>query len=426
MNNWIDFFYFFLLGAALLLSVLGVGFTAIMPGMERWSKRFFRDYFLVLMGCCLSGFAEMVLALFSAPMPLLWFMLLVESVLLALPLLMLTGFLLHCCGEDLRSSRLLKAVIVLGAVFLVMLICSLFSDDFSTITPEMQYIRGPLYPLVTLPFTAIMLLNLIGAIRRRKQLSRKTWLSFLVAIVPMTLALLIHLFVDVFPLIYISTVLSGLSMYGLILSDQMEQELRHQREIANQRNSILVLQMRPHFIYNTLMTIYSLCNQDPQKARQVTADFTDYLRKNFNALASETPIPFSAELEHTRAYLAVEQAQHQQLLHVEYDTQFSFFRVPPLTLQPIAENAVKHGLDPYRGALHIMIRTCRTDKASVIVVEDNGPGFDLTDKSEAQSALRNIRQRLELMCGGTLEIASRDDGGTVVTIRIPLRGTTGA
>jgi two-component sensor histidine kinase len=425
VNNWIDFFYFFLLGAALLLSVLGVGFTVIMPGMERWSKRFFRDYFLVLMGCCLSGFDEMVLALFSAPMAVLWLMLLVESVLLALPLIMLTGFLLHCCGEDLRSSRLLKAVIVLGAVFLVLLVCSLFSDDFSTITPEMQYIRGPLYPLVTLPFTAIMLLNLTGAIRRRRQLSRKTFLSFLVAFVPMTLALVIHLSVDVFPLIYISTVLSSLSMYGLILSDQMEQELNHQREIANQRNSILVLQMRPHFIYNTLMTIYSLCNQDPQKARQVTADFTDYLRKNFNALASETPIPFSAELEHTRAYLAVEQAQHKQLLHVEYDTQFTFFRVPPLTLQPIAENAVKHGLDPYRGALHIMIRTCRTDKASVIVVEDNGPGFDAAQQSEAHTALTNIRQRLELMCDGKMEITAREEGGTRVTIRIPLRGTQG-
>ncbi len=426
MTNWLDFFYFFLLGASLLLSGLGLWFTAIMPGIEPWSKHFFRDYFLVLMGSCLSSLAEVVFVYVPAPMECLYFVLLVESLLLALPLIMLTGFLVHCCGEDLRSSRLLKAVLVLGAVFLVLLVSSLFIDDFGTMTPDRQWFRGPLYPLVTLPFAVIMLLNLAGAIRRRKQLSRKTFLSFLVAIVPMTLTLLIHLFVDVFPLIYISTVLSGLSMYGLILSDQMEQKLRHQREIANQRNSILVLQMRPHFIYNTLMTIYSLCNQDPQKARQVTADFTDYLRKNFNAIASETPIPFSEELKHTRAYLAVEQAQHKQLLHVEYDTQFTFFRVPPLTLQPIAENAVKHGMNPYHGPLHLVIRSFLTDSGSVIVVEDNGTGFDPVKKSEAQSALRNIRQRLELMCGGTLEMASKDDGGTVVTIRIPLRGTTGA
>ena len=71
----------------------------------------------------------------------------------------------------------------------------------------------------------------------------------------------------------------------------------------------MVLQMRPHFIFNTMMSIYSLCNQDPQKARQVTMDFTNYLRKNFNAVASDSTIPFSAELEHTRAYLAVEQVR---------------------------------------------------------------------------------------------------------------------
>ncbi|MDO5456577.1 MAG: histidine kinase, partial [Eubacteriales bacterium] len=70
------------------------------------------------------------------------------------------------------------------------------------------------------------------------------------------------------------------------------------------RASVMVLQMRPHFIYNTLMSIHGLCRIDPQKARQVTKDFTDYLRKNFNAVASDSPIPFSSELEHTRAYLA--------------------------------------------------------------------------------------------------------------------------
>jgi len=183
----------------------------------------------------------------------------------------------------------------------------------------------------------------------------------------------------------------------------------------------MVLQMRPHFIYNTLMTIYSLCNLDPQKARQVTMDFTDYLRKNFKAVASENTIPFSAELEHTRAYLAVEQAQYEEMLVVEYDTQFTQFRLPPLTLQPLAENAVKHGLNPDAEPLHVTIRTCRTDKASVIVVEDNGPGFDASKMNETHTTLTNIRQRLEWMCGGKMEITPRDGGGTIVTVTIPDR-----
>ena len=208
-------------------------------------------------------------------------------------------------------------------------------------------------------------------------------------------------------------------MYSFILSDQIEQDRRNQREIAHQRASVMVLQMRPHFIYNTLMSIYSLCNLDPQKARQVTKDFTDYLRKDFNAVASENPIPFSEELEHTRAYLAVEQAQHKDKLIVAYDTPFTFFRLPPLTLQPLVENAVKHGMNLYAGPLHISVRTRQTDTGVEITVEDDGSGFDPSDESKPHTTLDNIRKRLELMCSGTMEITSKESSGTVVTITVP-------
>ena len=215
-------------------------------------------------------------------------------------------------------------------------------------------------------------------------------------------------------------------MYSFALSDQIERDRRNQREIvrqqqeiAHERASVMVLQMRPHFIYNTLMSIYSLCNQDPQKARQVTMDFTNYLRKNFNAVASDSTIPFSAELEHTRTYLAVEQAQHEEMLVVDFDTSFTHFRLPPLTLQPLVENTVKHGMDPYAGPLHISVRTRQTDTGVEITVEDDGVGFDPDDEGKPHPTLDNIRQRLEMMCGGSLAIRSRDGGGTVVTVFIP-------
>ena len=167
------------------------------------------------------------------------------------------------------------------------------------------------------------------------------------------------------------------------------------------------------------MSIYSLCNQDPKKARQVTMDFTSYLQKNFNAVASGSLIPFAAELEHTRAYLAVEQAQYDEMLLVEYDTPFTQFRLPPLTLQPLAENAVKHGMNPYTGVLHISIRTRHTDSGTEIIVEDNGTGFDPSDESRPHTTLANIRQRLKMMCGGTMQIEKRIEGGTRVTVWMP-------
>ena len=93
--------------------------------------------------------------------------------------------------------------------------------------------------------------------------------------------------------------------------------------------------------------------------------------------------------------------------------------MPPLTLQPIVENAVKHGRDPYAGSFRISIKTWKTDSGSVIVVADNGKGFAPADDSEPHIALKNIQQRLEIMCGGSLTITPNDGGGTVVTVIIP-------
>jgi LytS/YehU family sensor histidine kinase len=181
----------------------------------------------------------------------------------------------------------------------------------------------------------------------------------------------------------------------------------------------MVLQMRPHFIYNTLTSIYCLCGQDPGKAQQVVMDFTTYLRKNFTAVASDALIPFSSELEHTRAYLAVEQAQYAKSLFVKYDTPHTFFRLPPLTLQPVVENAIKHGRDPDAGPLHIFVQTRKTENGSEITVSDDGCGFVPADGDNGHIALNNIRQRLEMMCRGKLEVAPREGGGTTVTLTIP-------
>ena len=426
MSGWSDFFYVFIFGAALLLSALGMFFAAVIPGIDRWSKHFFLDYFAVFLLCCLSSLMETVFYYYSVPKAAVYFAILLECLLLSLPLPMLTIYLLHCCGESPHSSKLLRAVLGLMAVYSVLLASAPFTGIFSYLPSDNAYRRGPLYPLLLLPLIAILLLNLAGAIRRRGRLSRKTFLSFVIAQVPITAALIVQLFIDAFPLLDISYVISALAMYGFILSDQIEQDRRHQREIArqqleiaNQRASIMVLQMRPHFIYNTMTSIFCLCGQDPQTAQKVVMDFTTYLRKNFTAIASDAPIPFTSELEHTRAYLAVEQAVYEDSLFVDYDTPHTFFRVPPLTLQPIVENAVKHGRDPYAGPLHISIRTRKTDSGSEIVVADDGRGFELSDDSGLGIALNNIQQRLEIMCGGTLRITPNEGGGTVVTVTIP-------
>ena len=406
----------------LTLTVLGLGVSVFMPGMNRWNRRFFTALFtvlLLLMGAFLVDlivyeFRDMALA----EQIDVYF----QYLLVSLPMPMFTGYLLHLCGEDLRKSTLFRLVIGLWGIYFILLGIAQCTTFLYYVTPDNEFIRGSWHPLLTAPLAAIMLFNLAGVIRRRKRLPDKYYVAFLIHLLPMTVATLIHTFIYVPLLVVFGLSLSMLSMFGIILCDQIEQYMRQQREIAHQRASIMVLQMRPHFIFNTMMSIYYLCAQDSKKAQQVTLDFTSYLRKNFSAIASENTIPFANELEHTRAYLAVEQVQFEDSLFVEYDTPHTRFRVPPLTLQPIVENAVKHGMNPDSAPLRICIRTRETDAGHEITVEDNGPGFAQanTDDSEPHIALANIQQRLEIMCGGKLTVMPREGGGTVVKITLPV------
>lgn len=422
MTDWFELLFCYLLCIAMLtLTAVGLCVAIVMPGMSRWNRRFFTALFTVLLLLMGAFLVDLIVYEFHDMALAEQIDVYFQYLLVSLPMPMFTGYLLHLCGEDLRKSTLFRLVIGLWGIYFILLGIAQCTTFLYYVTPDNEFIRGSWHPLLVAPLAAIMLLNLAGVIRRRNRLPDKYYVAFLIHLLPMTVATLIHAVIYVPLLVVFGLSFSMLSMFGIILCDQIEQYMRQQREIAHQRASIMVLQMRPHFIFNTMMSIYYLCAQDSKKAQQVTLDFTSYLRKNFSAIASENTIPFANELEHTRAYLAVEQVQFEDGLFVEYDTPHTRFRVPPLTLQPIVENAVKHGMDPDSAPLRICIRTRETDAGHEITVEDNGPGFAQTnmDESEPHIALANIQQRLEIMCGGKLTVMPREGGGTVVKVILP-------
>ncbi len=408
-----------MVGIMLTSTTMGIVAAFIMPGIDRWSKRFF----LVIFCAIALGSASAVSDLFLYQHEdMLWAEQLVwilESILESIPMIAFTAYLLHCSGEDWRWSVLFRVVFAIWVVFLVLLMVAQFMPAIYYVSDKNELALGPWYPLLVMPLIAILFLNLVGLMRRRSKLHVQYFRAFLIFLVPLAVAMAIHMIFHSFLLVYAGLAVSVVSMFASVLLDQVEQYVKQQREIANQRASIMVLQMRPHFIYNTMTSIYYLCDQNPKMAQEVTLDFTTYLRKNFTAIASEDTVPFAEELEHALAYLAVEQAQFEDLLFVEYDTPHTEFRVPPLTLQPIVENAVKHGLDPDGEPLRIGIRTRRAGSNSYVIVEDNGSGFVPVDDGDPHIALTNIRQRLEMMCGGTLSIMPREGGGTVVRVKIP-------
>lgn len=419
MSETINILIYSAAGAMPVVMVLGIIFSAFMPTLERWNKRYFIALFTLFCMCSISCFLAVLFwgnPRMAVVQRVVYFF---ESVFLSSPVIMPTVFLLHTCTDSTRKKRLfIAAAVLLGVYFLILMIAQ-FTDVFYYVTADNRYFRGEWYALALLPLEAIMVLNVVLAIRWRKQLTRRYYIALLIYLLPMTVVLFVNMFLETEVLVVLCMALFALLMFVLILTDNMEQYMKQQREIANQRAGLMVLQMRPHFICNTMMGIYYLCDQDPQKAKQVTLDFTTYLRKNFTALTSEQTIPFTEELEHTRAYLAVEQAQFEDTLFVDFDTPYTLFRVPPLTLQPIVENAVKHGMRASNEPIHICVVTRKTGTASEIIVEDDGPGFAPADDNEPHIGLNNIRQRLELMCGGTLTISPREGGGTSAKVTIP-------
>ena len=216
------------------------------------------------------------------------------------------------------------------------------------------------------------------------------------------------------------TIVSGCLFYYIWLHLLFVQE--HEEDLkAQQRIKIMVSQIQPHFLYNTLTTIQALCDTDPVTARTTTEKFAAYLRQNLDSLESAELIPFSKELEHTKIYSDIEMIRFDNV-NVEFDTPFTDFCVPPLTVQPLVENAIRHGVRiREHGTVDVITR--KTDDEYEIIIRDNGKGFDagvafVSDSSHI--GLRNVRERVEKLCGGSLTISSVIGEGSEVTIHLPL------
>lgn len=203
-------------------------------------------------------------------------------------------------------------------------------------------------------------------------------------------------------------------------------ELEHEVEKANM--AVMISQIQPHFLYNALNTIKSLIRRDPKKAEQAVIDFSYYLRGNMDSLTHTEPIPFETELAHVKYYCDIELLRFSDKLKIEYDIQEKKFCVPTLSIQPIVENAIKHGVTKKPEGGTVRISTASDDKDYIVTVKDDGVGFDPSaieeDDGRSHVGIQNIRYRFENMMHATVSIESEKGVGTCVIIRIPKNSTT--
>lgn len=214
----------------------------------------------------------------------------------------------------------------------------------------------------------------------------------------------------------------------LVLAEQDRQLAEKDRELAKQERKLteqritsMMSQIRSHFIFNVLTTISSYCKVDAKKADRALIRFSRYLRKNINIIETEGLVDFTAELEQVEDYVALEQMRFEDQITFVKDIQTTSFQIPPLTIQPIVENAIKHGLVEHGRSGTVCLNVMREEDYILIRVTDDGVGFHPEQQDWGESVgIKNVRYRLENMVKGSIAIESSPGEGTTVTIKIPL------
>jgi len=197
---------------------------------------------------------------------------------------------------------------------------------------------------------------------------------------------------------------------------------RIQMELA-----FLQAQIKPHFLFNTLNSIVALSKRQPEKMGNLLTEFGDYLRESFRFDSSEPLIPFERELKLIKSYLHIEKVRFEDWLNYDIHIHYTMkFKIPPLTIQPLVENAVRHGIMRRANGGHIQIQIWQEDSFLWIQVKDDGVGMSpeavktILQSSSGGIGIRNIDRRLKQLFGLGLIINSNPDQGTDILIQLPI------
>lgn len=319
-----------------------------------------------------------------------------------------------------------------------------FVSDFTGIIyvqDETGTVPGPLYWVGQVGGYLVGILALYTTLRYRRHFQTIELLSFLLFVfVPLIGSLFRPLVSDItlMPILITLSVVVIKTFVQLGQDRLLEQQMA---ENANLRFNVAVSQIRPHFIYNALTAIRSLCDMDSEAYLAVTS-FSGFLRGSLDVLESRECIPFETELETVRNYLYIEQLRFQNKISVVWDIRDKDFNLPACSLQVLVENAVRHGIRGSEGGSgELRIRTEARDGCHVVRVEDDGDGFDpesiaglvgaagvlrpstVAERGEGAArqggvGLKSLAQRLATMCDGRLEIDSAPGRGCRATILI--------
>ena len=332
-------------------------------------------------------------------------------------------FLIEYIGKRKSISIWIAHIIAIFCLIAVgLVIISLFNHMYFSFENGI-YIRGSMYWLSQLYPIIILIVDIFIIFSYRNFLEWQEILSLLSYEFLPLLAMIIQIKIFGITLLYISTTLSLWIIFIVIQVEQGKKLKEKEVELTKMNISIMLSQIQPHFLYNTLNSIQVLCTDKPERAKEALGDFSRFIRGNMDSLTSDKPIHFKRELEHVKNYLKLEKMRFGKMLNIIYDINEDDFLLPALTIQPIVENAIKYGVSKIEKGGKIVISTKCEKNNIVILIKDNGKGFNVEEliknDNRTHIGLFNTKHRIHEMVSGQMFIKSKENRGTTVKIIIP-------
>ena len=324
----------------------------------------------------------------------------------------------HCLTEFVCERKKVSFVpnyiiLAICSIYILLSVISLFNGMFFSFDENGCFVNGPMYGLVRAFDLIVIIIGIFWVMCYRKILTLRE-ISFLISfnVLPL-LSMTLQRFWEPTPQ-YMAVTLSLIVIYVLFHGEIT-------RQLADSRISIMLSQIQPHFMHNMLTTIMYMCRTEPEEAEKTVGQFADYLRANMDSLTIKQCIQFETELKHVKTYWSLEEKRFGDKIRAVYDIQENSFMLPSLTIQPIVENAVKHGMRKGK-QLTVTIRTYSDVNNYYVEINDDGRGFDVNafeNDGKSHIGIKNVQQRLKMMCGGELMVNSVPDQGTDAVIKIP-------
>ena len=324
----------------------------------------------------------------------------------------------HCLTEFVCERKKVSFVpnyiiMAICSIYILLSVISLFNGMFFSFDEDGCFVNGPMYGLVRAFDLIVIIIGIFWVMCYRKILTLRE-ISFLISfnVLPL-LSMTLQRFWEPTPQ-YMAVTLSLIVIYVLFHGEIT-------RQLADSRISIMLSQIQPHFMHNMLTTIMYMCRTEPEEAEKTVGQFADYLRANMDSLTLKQCIQFETELKHVKTYWSLEEKRFGDKIRAVYDIQENSFMLPSLTIQPIVENAVKHGMRKGK-QLTVTIRTYSDVNNYYVEINDDGRGFDVNafeNDGKSHIGIKNVQQRLKMMCGGELMVNSVPDQGTDAVIKIP-------